>query len=234
MNITAKSIVGELVAADYRTASVFKHNKIDFCCKGNRTIAEACQNTRLEVDQLIKELSRSVEESADSTVDFAMWDSDLLADYIEKKHHRYVSRKIPELKAYLHKVAKVHGQRHPELIEVEKLFSTSAQELLAHMEKEERLLFPYIRAMANDEQSDRPPFEALQDLLSTMMNEHDQEGERFRKIADLSNNYTAPADACATYKVAFAMLREFEEDLHMHIHLENNILFPGVTNVDRN
>lgn len=233
MNITAKSIVGELVAADYRTATVFKNHKIDFCCKGNRTIDEVCNKNQLDTEQLIEELNQLTEKSNYSTTDFASWDSDLLADYIEKKHHRYVEQKIPELKAYLNKIAKVHGQRHPELIEIEQLFTASAHELLQHMQKEENILFPFVRTMANGAQLERPHFGTVQNPIKMMMHEHDNEGERFRKIAELSDNYTPPADACTTYKVAFGMLKEFEEDLHLHIHLENNILFPRAIKAEK-
>ncbi|MCB0539392.1 MAG: iron-sulfur cluster repair di-iron protein [Bacteroidetes bacterium] len=233
MNITKKSIVGDVVASDYRTASVFKNHKIDFCCKGNRTIEEVCQKAQLETERLIEELTQSTEKSNNATTDFASWDSDLLADYIEKKHHRYVEQKIPELKAYLNKIVKVHGQRHPELIEIEALFTASAQELLQHMKKEEKILFPFVRAMGRCEQLNRPHFGTMQNPIRMMMHEHDNEGERFRKIAALSDNYTPPADACTTYKVAFAMLKEFEEDLHLHIHLENNILFPRAIEAEK-
>lgn len=233
MNISAKSIVGELVAEDYRTATVFKHNKIDFCCKGNRTIGEVCQKAQLDTAQLIDDLKKSTQKTDNATTDFKSWDIDLLADYIEKKHHRYVEKKIPELKAYLNKIVKVHGQRHPELIEIEQLFTASAHDLLSHMQKEERILFPYIRAIASGEPLRRPPFGTVQNPVEMMKHEHDNEGERFRKIAELSDNYTPPADACTTYKVAFAMLKEYEEDLHLHIHLENNILFPRAVEVEK-
>lgn len=225
MNITKESIVGELVAEDYRTASIFKNHNIDFCCKGNRSINEVCNNTQLNPEQLIKELNQTTQSKNTTTTDFASWDNDLLIDYIEKKHHRYVEQKIPELKAFLNKVARVHGGRHPELIEIEQLFNDSAIELTQHMLKEEKVLFPYIRTMASNKQVDRPHFGSVQNPINMMMHEHNNEGERFRKIAELSDNYTPPADSCTTYKVAFAMLKEFEEDLHMHIHLENNILF---------
>lgn len=233
MNISAKSIVGELVAEDYRTATVFKHNKIDFCCKGNRTIGEVCQKAQLDTAQLIDDLKKSTQKTDNAITDFKSWDIDLLADYIEKKHHRYVEKKIPELKAYLNKIVKVHGQRHPELIEIEQLFTASAHDLLSHMQKEERILFPYIRAIASGEPLRRPPFGTVQNPVEMMKHEHDNEGERFRKIAELSDNYTPPADACTTYKVAFAMLKEYEEDLHLHIHLENNILFPRAVEVEK-
>ena len=226
MNISKENIVGEVVAKDYRAASVFKSRGIDFCCKGNRSIRDVCEKENLDSSELVEELNQLAKHNVHEAVDYQSWDMDLLADYIEKKHHRYVAKKIPELKAYLNKVAKVHGERHPELLEIENLFTASAQELLAHMQKEETILFPYVRKMAVKENRQKPPFGTIQNPIEVMMHEHDTEGDRFRKIAALSNNYTPPQNACATYKVAFALLKEFEEDLHLHIHLENNILFP--------
>jgi len=226
MTITEANVVGEVVATDYRAATIFKAHKIDFCCNGNRTISDVCAGKDLRPDQLIDELEKAISTKEKQTADFQSWDADLLADYIEKKHHRYVAEKIPELRFYLKKVAKVHGLLHPELIKIEQLFLDSSYELLAHMKKEEMILFPFVRAVADKPSTPQAPFGSVQNPIRMMMHEHDTEGERFRKIAELSDNYTPPADACTTYKVAFAMLQEFEEDLHLHIHLENNILFP--------
>ena len=226
MDITRDNIVGEIVAKDYRAASVFKSHKIDFCCNGNRSLADVCETGKVDTTQLIEELQKATTRSEKQTTDYKSWDNDLLADYIEKKHHRYVEKRIPELRAFLGKVARVHGERHPELIEIEQLFDASAHELLAHMKKEEMIVFPYVRSMAASTALNQPHFGTVENPIKMMMHEHDTEGERFRKISLLSNNYTPPADACTTYKVAFSMLKEFEEDLHLHIHLENNILFP--------
>lgn len=225
MKITKENIVGQLVAQDYRTASVFKSHKIDFCCKGNRSIEDVCMNESVNENELLDQLNLSITKTDSANIDFKTWDMDLLADYVEKKHHRYVITKIPELVAYLNKVARVHGERHPELYEIDQLFKDSAEELLSHMEKEENMLFPYIRQMASGN-FQAPVFGSIQIPIQTMMHEHEAEGDRFRKIAELSNNYTPPEDACATYKVAFSLLQEYEEDLHLHIHIENNILFP--------
>lgn len=233
MNFVKENIVGEVVAKDYRTASVFKSHRIDFCCKGNRSINEVCEKNNLNTDALLDELNQAAQSSSESTSDFQSWDMDLLADYIEKKHHRYVEKKIPELNAFLNKISKVHGEHHPELLEIEALFAASAHELLAHMHKEETILFPYIRKMATDENSQSPPFGTVQNPIEMMMKEHDTEGERFRKIAGLSDNYNPPQDACTTYRVAFSMLQEFEDDLHKHIHLENNILFPKAIEAEK-
>lgn len=227
MNITDKTIIGELVAEDYRTAAVFKEYGIDFCCNGNRTITEACRDKNIPTDALIEELKPSALQNEKNAVNYAAWPADLLADYIEKKHHRYVEAKIREIKPYLEKIVTVHGDRHPELAEVAELFNQSAGELTAHMKKEELILFPFIRKMTEGNgKPERAPFGSVQQPIAMMFHEHDAEGERFRKIATLTDGYTPPADACNTYRVTFALLKEFEEDLHMHIHLENNILFP--------
>ncbi|MBX9449864.1 MAG: iron-sulfur cluster repair di-iron protein [Taibaiella sp.] len=229
MGITKETVIGELVALDYRTASVFKNNKIDFCCNGTRTIEEACGQKKIESDTLIAQLEEVRGRAKESGIDYNSWPLDLLADYIEKKHHRYVEQKVREIIPFLNKVVRVHGDRHPELAQVEQLFKESAGELTAHMKKEELMLFPYIRKMMEAEKnrtSVHAPFGTVQNPIRMMMHEHDGEGERFRKIAALTDNYTPPDDACNTYRVTFSLLKEFEEDLHLHIHLENNILFP--------
>src|SRR6218665_3284894 len=227
MNIYPQTIVGELVAEDYRTASVFKNNGIDFCCNGNRSIDEACRKKNIDSAVLIAALQQVTQDTNNSTADYNSWPADLLADYIEKKHHRYVQAKIREIVPFLHKVAGVHGEHHPELKEVEALFHDCAEELTMHMQKEENVLFPYIRKMmAAGDTPVEAAFGTVQNPIRMMMMEHDHEGERFRRIAALTNDYTPPADACNTYRVTYALLPEFEEDLHLHIHLENNILFP--------
>lgn len=233
MTIQSNHIVGQVVADDYRAASVFKKHKVDFCCKGNRSISEVCNKQNIDEDKLLNELNRISESSGDEDIDFNAWDLDLLADYIEKKHHRYVRNRIPELKAYLNKIAKVHGERHPELHQVESLFTGSAEDLLQHMEKEEKILFPIVREISEQAGTARTDQKSVVAPIKVMMEEHDNEGERFRQIAALTDDYTPPQDACTTYEVAFKMLSEFEADLHKHIHLENNILFPKVLETDK-
>lgn len=227
---TLEKTIGEMVAEDYRIAQVFKNHKIDFCCKGNRSIEQVAEKNNLDLDVLLEEIDLVKNQSSNDNTDFKLWPLDLLADYIEKKHHRYVETQIPILKQYLSKLCKVHGLRHPELFEITEHFNTSAGELSMHMKKEELMLFPWVRKMVKalqlHETLDRPHFGTVKNPISTMMQEHENEGDRFRLIAELSNDYTPPADACSTYRVAFSLLKEFEEDLHRHIHLENNILFP--------
>lgn len=225
--------IGTLVAEDYRLAQVFKNHKIDFCCKGNRSISEVADTHQLDTALLLRELAEVKEQDTNTTIDFKSWPLDLLADYIEKKHHRYVEAGIPVLKQYLDKLCRVHGERHPELLEITEHFNKASGELAMHMKKEELLLFPAIRKMVAARLSgtalQQPPFGSVNNPIRQMMLEHDTEGERFRRIEALSDGYTPPTDACNTYRVAFSLLKEFEEDLHQHIHLENNLLFPKST-----
>lgn len=229
--------IGSFVAEDFRTAAVFNKYGIDFCCKGGRTLEEVCEKKKISQTDLEEELDKLLYQKAGNNIDFRAWPLDLLVDYIEKTHHRYVEEKIPVLLQFLNKLCKVHGERHPELFEVNNLFIGCAEELSQHLKKEELVLFPFVKQMVNATISGQsvqaPHFGTVQNPVSMMMHEHDGEGERFRKIAALTNNYTPPADACNTYKVTYAMLKEFEEDLHKHIHLENNILFPSAVALEQ-
>lgn len=230
MEINQDHIIGELVAQDYRTASVFKKYGIDFCCQGNRTIQDACVKKNIDTKLVLSDLSGVVQEQSHAATDYKSWPLDLLADYIEKRHHRYVEQKTLEIKPYLDKICKVHGEHHPELFEIQQHFNATAGELAAHMKKEEFILFPFVRKMAKAKQEGleigTPHFGKVENPIQMMMDEHSAEGDRFSKIERLSNNYTPPQDACNTYRVTYALLKEFEQDLHLHIHLENNILFP--------
>lgn len=229
MEISKDSIIGNLVAQDYRVATAFKKKGIDFCCNGNRSIAEVCTEHNLDSNQLIQEIQETTTQTQATSVDYQSWPLDLLADYIEKKHHRFVTAKIEEITPYLEKINRVHGERHPELAKVEELFKASAGELSMHMKKEELTLFPKVRKMMENQKTgtlDKEQLQSLESVIATLMKEHDNEGERFRQIEALTNGYTTPEDGCNTYHISLGLLKEFEDDLHLHIHLENNILFP--------
>lgn len=230
MTLTENTTIGELVAQDYRTAAVFSSFGIDFCCKGNRLISVACEEKKLDPKALLESLEGVMSRNETQIMDYNGFSIGLLAEYIEKKHHAYVETKIPEIKSYLNKIKGVHGKTHPELIEINQLFTASTGELTAHMKREELILFPYIKKLELAVQQNIPLqsklFATVENPIAQMMEEHETEGDRFRKIEKLSNQYTPPSDACGTYKVSFALLKEFQDDLHLHIHLENNILFP--------
>lgn len=228
MDQLAERKVGRIVADNFRTAKVFTEYGIDFCCKGGVKLSDACEMRGLDTEKVIEELLQ-VFQTADSS-DYLGMGMGELVDHIIKVHHKYVEDTIPALKFYLDKINRVHGDRHPELEEVKNQFFAAADALTVHMKKEEFILFPYIKAMEeaikNDFPLSAPHFGHIDNPIAMMEEEHDTEGERFRKISALTNKYNPPADACQTYRVAFAMLEEFENDLHTHIHLENNILFP--------
>ncbi|OUL63272.1 iron-sulfur cluster repair di-iron protein [Flavobacterium sp. AJR] len=228
-NLQNKTI-GTFVAEDFRTAAVFSKYKIDFCCKGNRTIDEVCAKQEIDSKVLLKKIKEALSAEDTNAIDFNSWPLDLLADYIEKTHHRYVEDKSIIIMQFLNKLCSVHGGNHPELFKINQLFIECAGELAQHMKKEELMLFPFIKKMVKAKETDealvQPPFGTVSNPIAMMMHEHDAEGERFREIASLTNDYQAPSDGCTTYKVTYAMLKEFEENLHTHIHLENNILFP--------
>lgn len=233
---TQTDFIGDIVAEDFRTAAIFKKYGIDFCCKGGRTIQEACSPINLDKSQIYSEIE-NLPKTDGNSIDFNSWPLDLLADYVEKTHHRYVEEKTPVLQQFLDKLCKVHGGSHPELFQIKELFDGSAQDLAAHMKKEELMLFPFIKTMVRAQIEGnaipQPPFGSVENPVNMMKHEHTVEGERLRKIAELTDEYTPPADACNTYKVTFAMLQDFENDLHKHIHLENNILFPKAIQLEK-
>ncbi|MGI8892998.1 MAG: iron-sulfur cluster repair di-iron protein [Bacteroidia bacterium] len=236
MKITEENTIGEVVAKDYKLASLFESYKIDFCCGGGKKINEICAAKKINTQELVDKINDQLTDQEKDTNNYAAWPLDLLADYIEKKHHRYVREQIPVLQKFLNKLSKVHGANHPELLTINTLFEGAATELTNHMIKEELILFPYVRQLADNQESKRdlPEFKSLASPISVMIEEHETEGARFRRIAELTDNYTPPADACNTYKAAYVLLQEFEKDLHLHIHLENNILFPKSLKKEKN
>ena len=232
-----QEMVGDIVKYNYAAAPVLKQHGIDFCCNGQRSLESACTKANVATEELENELQKVFLAEKPGDPDFQAWPLDLLADYIEKTHHRYVEKRISEIKPFLQKVVKVHGRFHPELNEIQEEFNESAGALAQHMKKEELVVFPFVRKMVQAQLNGSNPAEGMQQSLDQpiqmMLNEHEDEGERFRKIEELSSNYTPPEEACNTYRVTFALLKEFQDDLHKHIHLENNILFPAALRLEQ-
>lgn len=227
--------VAEIVADNYKTADVFKKYGIDFCCGGQTSVSEVCTRKNINLSDIERDLS-NINLMTRTSNNFNGWELDFLIDYILTAHHSYVVDNIPRIKEYAKKVAKVHGHHYKEVVEIETLFNTIAEELILHMHKEENILFPYIvelvKSQNNKQKSQIPPFGQIQNPIRMMEMEHESVGSTFKKIAKLSNNYTPPPEACNTFNVLYAKLQEFEEDLHKHIHLENNILFPKAIRMD--
>ncbi len=230
MIIHPNQFIGEIVAQNHRASSIFRKHGIDFWCQGDRTINDAYTDYRVDTKLVLRELDESINITNTDIADYKTWPLDKLADYIVKKHHRYVEKKISELSPYLKKVFEVHGKRHPELFDINLQFKAASGRLLQHMKKEEFSLFPFIRKMIKAQHKNMkvevPSFGTIVSPIKILMDEHVTEGDRFKKIRKLSMQYSPPADACDTFRVTYAMLREFEEDLQKHVYLENNILFP--------
>ena len=229
--------IGELVASDYRKAEVFRKFGLDFCCGGKKTLQEACKAKGLDIVQIEKELKTIDSIAALPSEEYNNWDISFLADYILNTHHNYVRQAIPVITEYSQKVARVHGSRHPETIRIAELFLLASNALTSHMFKEENILFPVIKQLSlagkREISEDAPILGLAEEAIEVMEQEHDEVGRLFEKIKILSNNYMPPADACTTFKLSYSKLKEFEEDLHKHVHLENNILFPKAIELEK-
>ena len=219
-----KLSVGEIVANDFRAASIFKNSGIDFCCGGKQSIADACQEKGIDASGLEKQIIELQLAPLTTAQNFNEWELPFLCDYIVNTHHKYVVKILPELMYYTQKIADVHGDSHPELVEIASIFSQINDELLQHLKNEEEVLFPAIKKADTD--SDSIVRKIIRSEIQRMEGEHDFAGGAMDKINMISKQYALPEDACNTYRVAFQLLEQFEDDLHVHVHLENNILYP--------
>ena len=229
--------IGELVAKDYRKAQVFKKLGIDFCCGGKKTLDEVCKTKGLDINQVKQELSSASLQEQNPSLNFDQWKLDFLTDYIINTHHLYVKENTPFITELANKVAKVHGDRHPEAIEIATIFNKVWKDFSLHMMKEENVLFPFIKelVLAKKHGSKLPPvsFGTVNNPTQMMEMEHEQAGEDMAVIRALTTNYTLPADACTSYTILYKKLQEFENDLFNHVHLENNILFPKAIQLEK-
>lgn len=220
--------VSKIVAEDFRTAAVFSNYDIDFCCNGGISLMEICRKKGIEPEQILKDLDEA--GSFPPRLDYQSFTQEELIDHVIEVHHHYVRNTLTILGKYLEKLCKVHGEKRQELFEIKKEFDQASLELSQHMDKEERVLFPYLiamqRALKNDYHLSPPHFGNVDNPMKDMEREHQTEGDRFKRMRELSNDFKPPLGACQTYKVTYEMLKEFESDLHTHIHLENNIIFP--------
>lgn len=220
------------------TTRVFENFKIDYCCGGRVPFTEACKNAGADPFEVLAKLENVLENSPTQTNDFAEQKAPgELVDYILETHHVFTRDEINRLVPLAEKVANRHGENHAELIEIRDVFRELADELLVHMKKEEMVLFPYIEQVEKAANGKAPVpiphFGTVNNPVRMMMFEHDTAGSMLRKLRELSNNYSAPEDACPSYKGLYAGLEDFERDLHRHIHLENNALFPAAIDMER-
>ena len=229
MNAIKDKTVAELVTENIKNAHVFNKYGIDFCCGGGEKLEVACKRRSVNMEDIERDLLKSY-NTGSLEYKYNSWELDFLADHIVNVHHQYVEESIPLLLHYCLRVVRSHAKDRPELLEINSLVHKLADELKTHLRKEELILFPFITKMVNAEKEntrlERPPFGTSGNPVKMMEEEHEIAGELIRKIADLSDNFTPPEGACNTYKAFYSKLDEFEKDLYLHIHLENNILFP--------
>lgn len=216
--------VGEIVARDYRAAAIFREAGIDFCCGGKKGLKETCSEKGLD-EPALKDKIEALEATPNtSTHNYIDWEPGFLCDFIENTHHKYVLKTMPELVKYTQKISDVHGDNHPELKLVAELFSQINGELLQHLENEEKVLFPAVKELAST--SSQRSKEIIKAEIIRLSEEHEFAGGAMDRINEITKGYKIPADGCNTYNVTFKMLEQFEDDLHTHVHLENNVLFP--------
>jgi regulator of cell morphogenesis and NO signaling len=238
MNESLSSLsLAQIVNSNHQAASVFEKYHLDFCCKGKRSLEQACSEQQLAISEVTADLKNIFTKNNHVSIDFEKMDLIQLADYIVQTHHAYVKNEMPQIYAYLHKVSSKHGERHPELYKIFQTFSAVKEEMEGHMKKEELILFPRIKELekvANNENASlQLNITYLQSPITVMEQEHDHAGSLLNDIRILSNDYTPPQDACTTYRLSFAALKAFELDLHQHVNLENNILFPKAIDMFR-
>ena len=227
--------VGEIVAADFRAADVFEEFGIDFCCSGRRTLADACRAAAVDAGTVARAVE-ALPPAVNTDDDPAAWPVPRLIDAIVTTHHAYVRAATPSIARHLTKLVEVHGPRHPELLRVALYFEQVAADMEQHMLKEERILFPYICDLAESGEGCLPsqsPFGTVANPIQMMEREHQDVGDALRLIRELTRGYATPADGCTTYDITMAELIRFERDLHRHVHLEDNVLFPAALQMEQ-
>ncbi|NTV49186.1 MAG: iron-sulfur cluster repair di-iron protein [Geobacteraceae bacterium] len=225
--------IGAIVADDFRAATIFERHGIDFCCGGKIPLAEACKSKGIELDALKSELESLQHEPVDRSQNYSSWSLSFLADYIVNTHHVYLKENDDQIVAYARKIASVHGERHPEVIRIAVLFEKIATDMVAHLKEEEEVFFPALKraeaARTSGNQPDARDRETIRDSLVRLHREHEEVGDAIHEIRRLANGFRIPEGVCNTFMLTYRKLDEFEEDLHKHVHLENNILFLKAT-----
>jgi len=236
MNFNHETAVKEIAVSSPAAAQILENAGVDYCCGGSRPLDEACTAAGVSAEDILARLGAGGEQVTPGDANWVSAPLSELTGHIQQKHHGYVRSAIPRIGALLDKVKAKHGANHPEIGTIESLFSRLGQEMIAHMQKEEIILFPYIvrveRARKEGAAVERPFFQTVRNPIQMMMNEHDAAGDLARQIRKASSEYAPTPDACPSYKNLYNELREFEADLHQHVHLENNILFPRALEIE--
>lgn len=236
MSFTGETKLRDIAVSNTQARQVLEDAHLDYCCGGSQSLHEACSGADVSAEEILERLQKN---SRDVNADAKAWASAPLSDltqHIRGKHHRYVRAAIPRIRDLAAKVKAKHGPNHAEIAVIEGVFARVGQEMIMHMQKEEQILFPYIEALeraSNGGGELEPPFfGTVRNPIQAMMKEHDSAGDGVKQIRTASRDYAAPADACPSYRALYQELREFEADLHQHVHLENNILFPRAVEME--
>ena len=234
--INSETTVREVALQVPASTRVFERLKIDYCCGGNQPLAQACASAGVDVDTVMEMLTEVTESKPEDTPDLHNITLPRLINHILDTHHVFTKSEIDRLEALTAKVISAHGENHPELIRLGELFNQLCDDLKPHMFKEEQILFPYVLAMtsAADRSQRAPfaPFGTVNNPVRMMMTEHDTAGQILRELRALTSDYKVPPDACISYQTLYEALENFEKDLHQHIHLENNVLFPKAIDLE--
>lgn len=223
--------VGDIVTEDFRAAEIFKREGIDFCCGGNQSLEQAAKEKNLNIAEIEYKLNNLDEVVSNRQLNYNDWNLDFLCDYIVNEYHNKVYKLLPQLMTYLNKLVQVHGANHPELKEIADLFLLVKTELPIHQRQEEEVFFPAIKEALRTNSVEAK--EIITSQIAPMMDEHELIGGTIDKINVLSKRYSVPDDGCNTYRLTYKLLEEFEDDLHTHVHLENNILYPKALNLTK-
>jgi regulator of cell morphogenesis and NO signaling len=228
MHFNPQTRIGDIVLEFPATMRVFEALNVDYCCGGQRSLAAACTHAGKELQEVLARLEE-LQAAAPAGPDPKIWEAAPLADliaHIEATHHRFTRSELARVAPLMDKVLRVHGEHHPELARIDQCFQAMSQDLGPHLEKEEQILFPYIRTLETGTRDAGCCFGTVRNPVQAMQNEHEAVGEILRELRTLTGDYTAPEDACGSYRSLYLGLRNLEEDLHQHIYLESHLLFP--------
>lgn len=230
MSTVTEKTIREIALENPATIRVFERFGIDYCCGGRKSLEQACSELQLSPDQVAEKLEECLQGESEAGPDWQKASLSKLIQHIVRKHHSYCRQEVPRLKALAAKVNSRHGATHPELAEIASIVEALGLDLLVHMLKEEQVLFPYIAGVEHAQSAGLEPpvsiFGSLANPVTAMVDDHEEAGAMLKRLRELSSNYTPPMGACPSYQGLLHGLADFEKDMHQHVHLENNILFP--------
>ena len=234
MTFEPQTKIGAIVLAQPATMRVFEALNVDYCCGGHRTLAEACAHAGKDLAEVLVRLE-NLETPAAGSDDPGRWrDASLssLIDHLVATHHAFTRAELARVAPLMDKVLKVHGEHHPELARISQCFDAMHQDLLPHLDKEEMILFPFVKQLEGGQTPAGACFGTVQNPIRAMQHEHEQVGDILRDLRDLTRDYTPPEDACGSYRSLYLGLRSLEQDLHLHIYLESHLLFPRAIDLE--